>query len=258
MDLSTDESKALAKAVDELYLLSLPRSKKRGRRDLVVAHAREMLEKAIIEDLGHSGIDDSETDVWDVYIYDIYPPDPWFKRYLPWFLEQIALDGGFDFGTGLIFKKLSDADVREWPEFERQTIEDYVIAFWKNLLITPCGYASLEGAIECFSLVLDDVRPLLRIWEDYFESGSETSIRHILKLLEENWPEFNRDRIFDDNFIEKFPSLTPVQGALRTVREWVLDLKLRQVFEDISEHGQSEVCRELAFDIAYYLQRLKQ
>ncbi|RYG62221.1 hypothetical protein EON80_23360, partial [bacterium] len=149
--------------------------------------------------------------MWRIFAYRIDGSDPDFKKYLPWFLEQIGVGGGFGFETGLIFRKFSDAEFSKWHELERQAIENYAIAFWKDYLTSLHYTDEPSPIIYCFSFVFTGIAPLLDVWEEYLRAGRQIPMQRLLTQLEWGWPDTDNYDPFATSDAETLAEFTAVR-----------------------------------------------
>ncbi|HEU0175746.1 MAG TPA: hypothetical protein VFV58_15900 [Blastocatellia bacterium] len=150
-------------------------------------------------------------------------PEDW-KHFLPRIFEILAFEeGSWSPSTEVIIHRLDDADWRQWPQPEREAVEEYLTALWLNTLNHfPCFLHSdwhhncigeIDVCLCCIGQAVTDLSPFLDLWS---LAESAPALRHLAAFVVENAHQLEKKGKLSNAFWKERPA------QMKQVVNWLL------------------------------------
>lgn len=150
-------------------------------------------------------------------------PEDW-KHFLPRIFEILAFEeGGWSPASEAIISRLDDADWEQWPDPEREAVEEYLTALWINTLnhfpcfLTDDWHHNCIGEIDTLlcgiGQAVTDLSPFLELWS---QDESATALRHLADLVVENAHHLEKKGKLSNAFWKER------EAQMRQVIDWLL------------------------------------
>ena len=137
-----------------------------------------------------------------------------FKHFLPRILDLIVTNDDFPIDIEVAIGKLAYGEWRSWPAKERIAIEQFLEAWWKNVLSRPLSDSTLSLADEVLcslAQVNEDIESYLAHWDS--RSDIESSL-HLAAFVDWNFNSIYAEDRIDGAFWEK-------EITMRQAVEWL-------------------------------------
>ena len=160
------------------------------------------------------------------------------KHFLPRLLELVAMDECAPFEREALFGKLRLGAWTAWPQNEREPVENYLDAVWKDSLASEAGGVWIDELLCGFGNAVDDLSPFLKVWT---ASRVGTGYSHLVTFIDWNSATLLKRRHLTNSF------WSSADAQMSQVVDWLANPETIRVLEEIfAENANDTFSGELA------------
>jgi hypothetical protein len=242
--MDSSEEAGLARAVERLYEVFSPYTP--PRHPAFCTHCVSDAEDAILHSKPLRQLSRKELARFSFKAISTWGTVEQFKYLLPRLFE-LTLQEGFGYNPEILFKKPRYGDFASWPELEQKALRAYCDALWRFALahypLTDLlqGFASIGDCLCSVAQIVDDVHPLLQVWN----SETESATLHLSDFIVENAWALKANKLSNAFWDER-----PEQ--VKQIVDWFATLEFA-VLLDLAE--LSTLPREVAIEVVQAVRR---
>lgn len=224
----TDEKKAFQDAVERLYTVFSKYPLRPDTEPCPCCHNPEDELRLHRKPLAELEADDLYHYAWSALW--TWGTDEDFKHFLPRLFQLVAEEVIFRFvDIPVLFKKLNVADWREWPADEQESIENYFIALWRYLLVSPEIDVDIDDILCGIAHPIDDLTPYLEMWRKSGRAGHYL----LADFIRMQYGDLvNKRKLFNTFWQDDSAPENDRTAQMNQVIDWILDPATKATLEE--------------------------